>query len=153
MVVVVEVEFTITAIYVNNNGKEKNSLLSPFIYLYNILGWSSFPSIRPVIRPVIQVPHPWMKKMMEREDDDDSWRRPQFIQLFLCGQQQVQVEAADKGRHLLSVCLFFFLASRKVNFVGFLFHVLHIGSCSAYQWRSHGGGMSRFLFSSSSSAG
>ncbi|CAK9235744.1 unnamed protein product [Sphagnum troendelagicum] len=29
-----------------------------------------------------------MKKMMEREDDNDSWRRPQFIQLFLCGQQQ-----------------------------------------------------------------
>jgi hypothetical protein len=47
----------------------------------------------------------------------------------------------------------FFFASRKVNFVGFLFHVLQIGSCSAYQWRSHGGGMSRFLFSSSSSAG
>ncbi len=41
------------------------------------------PSIRFVIRPVIQVPHPWMKKMMEREDDDDSWRRPHlFIYLF-----------------------------------------------------------------------
>jgi hypothetical protein len=31
------------------------------IYLYNILGWSSFPSIRPVIRPVILIP--------EEEDD------------------------------------------------------------------------------------
>jgi hypothetical protein len=40
-----------------------------------------------------------------------------------------------------------------VNFVGFLFHVLQIDSCNAYQWRSHGGGMSRFLFSSSSNAG
>jgi hypothetical protein len=55
----------------------------------------------------------------------------------------------------LSVFFFFFVASRKkiVNFVGFLFRVLQIGSCSAYQWRSHGGGMSRFLLSSSSSAG
>ncbi len=76
--------------------------LSPLL-IYNIPGWSSFPSIRPVIRPVIQVPHPWMKKMMELDDDDDSWRRPQFIQLFLCGQQQVRVEAAEEGRHLLSV--------------------------------------------------
>jgi len=38
-------------------------------------GWSSsFPSIRPVIRPVIQVPHPWM----EEEDNDDEWRPQQF---------------------------------------------------------------------------
>ncbi len=49
---------------------------------------------------------------------------------------------------------FFFFASQKkmVNFVRFLFRVLQIGSCSAYQWRSHGGGMSRFLSSSSSSS-
>jgi hypothetical protein len=32
MVVVVEVDFAITTIYVNNNGKEKSSLFSPFIY-------------------------------------------------------------------------------------------------------------------------
>jgi hypothetical protein len=27
-------------------------ILVVIIYLYNILGWSSFPSIRPIIRPV-----------------------------------------------------------------------------------------------------
>jgi hypothetical protein len=32
MVVVVEVDLAIVAIYVNNNGREKNSFFSPFIY-------------------------------------------------------------------------------------------------------------------------
>jgi hypothetical protein len=33
-----------------------------FIYLYNILGWSSFPSIRPVIHP---------SKFLNLEGEDD----------------------------------------------------------------------------------
>jgi hypothetical protein len=37
-----------------------------------------------------------MKKMMEREDDDDSWRRRQIIQLFLCGLQEFS-RASDGG--------------------------------------------------------
>jgi hypothetical protein len=60
-------------------------------------------------RPVIQVPHPWMKKMMQREDDDNSWRRPQFIQLFLCGQQQVRVRSCLRGE-TSSLRLFFFFS-------------------------------------------
>jgi hypothetical protein len=46
---------------------------SPPIFLYNILGfvrlrwwWSSFPSIRPIIRPVI---HPSKFLIPEEEDD------------------------------------------------------------------------------------
>jgi hypothetical protein len=54
---------------------------SPPIFLYNILGfvrwWSSFPSIR----PVIQVPHPWM----EEEEDDDEWRSQQFYPNVISG--------------------------------------------------------------------
>jgi hypothetical protein len=37
-------------------------LLSSSIYLYNILGWSSFPSIRPIIRP---------SKFLIPEEEDD----------------------------------------------------------------------------------
>jgi hypothetical protein len=36
------------------------------IYLYNILGWSSFPCIRPIIRPII---HPSKFLIPEEEDD------------------------------------------------------------------------------------
>jgi len=32
------------------------------VYLYNILGWSSFPSIRPIIRP--------SKFLIPKEEDD-----------------------------------------------------------------------------------
>jgi len=35
------------------------------IYLYNILGWSSFPSIRPIIRP---------SKFLIPEEEDDGMR-------------------------------------------------------------------------------
>jgi hypothetical protein len=38
----------------------------PLVYLYNILGWSSFPSIRPVILLVI---HPSKFLIPEEEDD------------------------------------------------------------------------------------
>jgi hypothetical protein len=38
----------------------------PLVYLYNIVGWSSFSSIRPVIRPVI---HPSKFLIPEEEDD------------------------------------------------------------------------------------
>ncbi len=31
----------------------RHDKLGVYIYLYNILGWSSFPSIRPVVHPVI----------------------------------------------------------------------------------------------------
>ncbi len=53
----------------------KSNYYSPsyniYIFLYNILGfvrlrWSSFPSIRPVIRPVI---HPSKFLILEEEDD------------------------------------------------------------------------------------
>jgi hypothetical protein len=43
------------------NGQHKS-----LVYLYNILGWLSFPSIRPVIRPVI---HPSKFLILEEEDD------------------------------------------------------------------------------------
>jgi hypothetical protein len=55
------------------------------VYLYNILGWSSFPSIRPAIRPVI---HPSKFLIPEEEDDgrggedDDSWRQQQLSKHF-----------------------------------------------------------------------
>jgi hypothetical protein len=38
-----------------------------YIYLYNILGWSSFSTIRPIIRPVI---HPSKFLIPEEEEDD-----------------------------------------------------------------------------------
>jgi hypothetical protein len=57
------------------------------IFLYIRLGFvrwgSSFPSICPVIHPIIQVLHPWMKKMMEWEEDDNSWRRQECLHMFM----------------------------------------------------------------------
>jgi hypothetical protein len=45
------------------------------IYLYNIPGWSSFSSIRPVVHFVIHSSfHPSKAKKRE-EEEDDSWRR------------------------------------------------------------------------------
>jgi hypothetical protein len=53
------------------------------VYLYNILGWSSFPSIRPVI-------HPSKFLIPEEEDDGGGGGRmataavyPKFIQMFM----------------------------------------------------------------------
>jgi len=40
---------------------------SLYIYLYNILGWLSFPSIRPIIRP--------FKFLILEEEDDETRRR------------------------------------------------------------------------------
>ncbi len=47
-------------------GEEPWNSLINTVYVYNILGWSSFPSIRPVIRPVI---HPSKFLIPEEEDD------------------------------------------------------------------------------------
>jgi len=59
------------------NPLKETKIFQNIIYLYNILGWSSFPSIRPIIRPGSSSSR--KKKMMEWEEDNDSWRRQQFI--------------------------------------------------------------------------
>jgi hypothetical protein len=86
--------------------------------------------------------------MEEEEDDDDEWRLQQFYLDVISG----ACEPIGGESYLPAIECNILFRKKIVNFVGFLSRVLQIGSCSAYQWRSHGGGMSRFLSSSSGSS-
>jgi len=86
---------------------------------------------------------------MEEEEDDDEWRPQQFYLDVISG--ACELIGGESYPPAIECNILFW--KKIVNFVGFLFRVLQIGSCSAYQWRSHGGGMPRFLLSNSNSAG
>jgi hypothetical protein len=58
----------ICATFLKKHGLNKTH---PSIYLYNILGWSSFPSIRPIIRP--------SKFLIPKEEDDGTGGRRRLM--------------------------------------------------------------------------
>jgi hypothetical protein len=75
--------------FVSNSipSKMGNPVMSS-VYLYNILGWSSFPSIHPSHHPSrhppIQVPHPGRRRWWKRRRKEEyEWQHQQFIQMFM----------------------------------------------------------------------
>jgi sensor histidine kinase YesM len=72
----------ITNIIVGGGWVVRTIVVVVVVYLYNILGWSSFPSIHPII-------HPSKFLIPEEEDDgtrrrkeEDEWLHQQFIQML-----------------------------------------------------------------------